>query len=141
MSFLEGKKLNIYTEGGFVFTGRIIDKNNEFVILTGKPEGLGLDHEDRDIYLFKNKIISFEVIGEVNMKNNFKENKTKTSLENKINNFPQNDLSYNENYASLPETLLQKPIENDEDFSVFFGSKKNNSGRVTFSTGNKNEDE
>ena len=139
MSFLEGKKLNIYTEGGFVFTGKIIDKNNEFVILKGRPEDL--DCKDRDIYLFKNKIITFEIIDEEVLQSDYKENRLKNSIEKKENNFPQNDLSYNENYASLPETLLQKPIKDSEDFSVFFGSKNNNGGRVTFSTGNKNENE
>ena len=143
MSFLKGSRVRVYTIGSFVFTGVILDKNEQFLILKGYRgyDKSAHDAEETNIYLFNEKIVSFQIIAE---ELNHKKTNNKT-IKNTVDSsykskFPQNDLSYNENYASLPESLLQKPINSDDEFSVFFGSK-NNSGRVTFSTGDKNENE
>ena len=143
MSFLKGKKVRVYTVGSFVFTGVILDKNEQFLILKGHRgyDPSAYDGSNTDIYLFNEKIVSFQLINKTSEEKRTLEKPIKNSIKEKYeNNFPQNDLSYNENYASLPESLLQKPIENEDVFSVFFGSKNNN-GRVTFSTGSKDENE
>ena len=143
MSFLKGSKVRVYTIGSFVFTGVILDKNEQFLILRGCRgyDTSAYDGNETDIYLFNEKIVSFQLIKEGDEDKRTFQKPTKNSVKEKYEDiFPQNDLSYNENYASLPESLLQKPIDKEDEFSVFFGSKNNN-GRVTFSTGDKNEDE
>ena len=54
--------------------------------------------------------------------------KTNAAKAPTASNFPMNSASYDESGMTLPENLLEAPLENSEDFSVFF--RANPSGGV-----------
>jgi sRNA-binding regulator protein Hfq len=121
---LDGRFVCVYIDGGFVLEGQVIKSDKEAIFVESEGE----------VYMvFKIKVSAVKFSTK-------KENSVggikpaDDSLENANQDFPQNGLSYDDNMASIPMSMLNKDFKpKDDDFSVFFGSG-NKSGNLNFKT-------
>jgi len=122
---LVGNFVTMHIMGGTQMTGEVIEQNSESIFL----------EIDSEIYMvFKSKVCYVKMEKEKNIED---EPSGGYARPEKDEEFPQNRMTYDESYASLPIGLLNMDKEKDEDFSVFFGK---NTDKISFSnTGEHNE--
>lgn len=113
MSSLVNVNVRIFCQGGWEVSGLV---KQEF------QDKLLIENENSFI-VFKNSIAVLEILKTKPQKKTRITEPRETSEE-----FPQNGLSYGEQYHGIPKSLLKKEYtENDDDFSIRF-SNDNNSG-------------
>jgi sRNA-binding regulator protein Hfq len=124
---LVGSFVTMHIMSGTQMTGEVIEQNSESIFL----------EIDSEVYMvFKSKVCYVKMEKEKNIENAPSDGYAGAE---KDEEFPQNRMTYDESYASLPIGLLNMDIakEKDEDFSVFFGK---NTDKISFSnTGEQDE--
>ena len=121
---LKGMRVTMYMDGGWEISGEIsqIKGDNVFV------------KSNNSMYLiFKSKVsallLNDEERGETKSRPRYVETVKKSPAKaSPDSSFPMNSASYDESGMTLPENLLEAPLDNSEDFSVFF--RANSSGGI-----------
>ena len=113
MSSLENVNVRIFCQGGWEISGLV---KQEF------QDKLLIENENSFI-VFKDSIAVLEIL------KTKPKNKTRiTEQREETESFPQNSLSYGEQYHGIPKSLLKKEYsEQDDDFSVRFSNNDNSS--------------
>lgn len=124
---LVGKIVTIYTDGGYCLSGEIVDQNRESIFMD----------VDSEVYMIFKAKVAFLKLGAEKKEENSEQDEKSDYKEDVNSPFPQNGMTYSENYASIPMGML-KGVKEEEDFSVFFGSSNNKN--VSFSTGEAGEE-
>ena len=125
MENLVGQKLTLFMEGGWKLSGTVQDMNGEMVIV---------ESEKNEYVVFKNKI-SYMLIGEESPEAN------PAVVKNKPKELSPEYIKYDLQGFSLPASMLNADYEEDEnDFSVSFGSNHKNQN-VSFSLNGDNSEQ
>ena len=112
---LKGTIVTLYMDGGWEISGEIskVKGNSIFV------------KSNNSMYMiFKNKVsaLLLNEDDKVEQAPRPRAAKGRGSAAPPESNFPMNMTSYDDSGMTLPEDLLEAPLENGEDFSVFFGA-------------------
>lgn len=124
---LIGKVVTIYTDGGYSLSGEVVDQNKESIFMD----------VDSEVYMVFRSKVAFLKLGAEKKQENVDQDEKIDYKEDVNSPFPQNGMTYSENYASIPMGMLKGAVE-EEDFSVFFGGA--DSEKISFSTGETSEE-
>ena len=121
---LKGMMVTMYMDGGWEVSGEISQVKDDSIFVKS----------NNSMYMiFKSKVSALLLNDEERKDNRSRPRyteavKTNAAKAPTASNFPMNSASYDESGMTLPENLLEAPLENSEDFSVFF--RANPSGGV-----------
>ena len=121
---LKGMIVTMYIDGGWEISGEISQVKGDSIFIKS----------NNSMYMiFKSKVSALLLNDEKRKEGKSRPRYTEAVRSNsakdpKDTGFPMNAASYDESGMTLPENLLEAPLDNSEDFSVFF--RANPSGGV-----------
>jgi hypothetical protein len=110
--------------------GKVISQNSDKIVINS---------DGSLIVLFRDKVSFIKMHEDIDKENNNDTYNTEEYIDKSISRkmetkFPENGISYNETFLSIPKNLLNKSLSEDIDLSISFADKKNSN--ITFKVDN-----